>query len=156
MSTTPRIEYKIEEKDKLANVVIDSYIVEDNTFDHKIINRHVQRYCHKAMVNILHDAMYNYDDSIECNISTNRLKAWINVNGDTRYFIIATRIEIYDDNYRTYRDHGITLIDDKFYLSYTVNDRVMGIIDRNHEIPIDDQYAEIYSQIDKFYTELYQ
>ena len=151
MSTTPRIEFKIQTKDHLAGVVIDSYIIEDNWSNSKIAKRHVSQHMHSTMSNILYDAMYNYDDLIEFKIHNNGLGGYIKVNDVVRYTVKAEHIEVYDEQYRTYRSFGITIMNNVFYLTQCCNGKVVALIDRESEIGIDDQYAEIYELIDAKY-----
>ena len=150
MSTTPRNEFKITTKDHLAGIVIDSYIIEDNWSNCKVTKRHIDRLVHSTMSNILCDAMYDYDDKIEYKIHENGLGGYIKVNGTVRYSIIAYHIEVYEDNYRTYRDFGITLIEGNFYITQLCNGKVIEVIAKSL-LGTYDLYKEIYALIDAKY-----
>ena len=106
---------------------------------------------YSTMSNILHDAMYDYDDLIEFKIHNNELSGYIKVNDVVRYTVKAEHIEVYDEQYRTYRSFGITIMNNVFYLTQCCNGKVVALIDRESEIGIDDQYAEIYKLIDAKY-----
>lgn len=147
MSTTPRIEYKIEKKDWLAGLLITSYIIEDNSANCKIAKRHVERLAHDSMSNILSDAMYDYDNKIEFNIHSNGLSASIEVDSSIRYTISATHIEVFDDEFRKYRDYGITINDDIIYITNNFG-KVIQIAKRSENIRLEDELLFMYQAID--------
>lgn len=147
MSTTPRIEYKIEKKDWLAGLLITSYIIEDNSANCKIAKRHVERLAHDSMSNILSDAMYDYDNKIEFNIHSNGLSASIEVDLSIRYTISATHIEVFDDEFRKYRDYGITINDDIIYITNNFG-KVIQIAKRSENIRLEDELLFMYQAID--------